>query len=90
MRGAHSFHPCIFLDTGIIPADAGSTRGEGVASEDNGDHPRGCGEHKLVANTDEKGEGIIPADARSTVMAPFVHGITKDHPRGCGEHTTLA
>ena len=32
-------------DNRIIPADAGSTRHGQTTDRQNGDHPRGCGEH---------------------------------------------
>ena len=45
MRGAHNYVQILQKDTGIIPADAGSTPTEGQREQWAEDHPRGCGEH---------------------------------------------
>ena len=49
MRGAHLLAALLWIDPGIIPADAGSTAlgGDPVAEAE--DHPRGCGEHIATA-----------------------------------------
>ena len=48
MRGAQL--PCSqnALETGIIPADAGSTRARSCGCRQSQDHPRGCGEHIVL------------------------------------------
>ncbi len=85
MRGARP--PCLRCGTadGIIPADAGSTRGRRSTRSLPGDHPRGCGEH---TGTVLHGpfRGIIPADAGSTPRCSSTARRSRDHPRGCGEH----
>ena len=45
MRGARRLHMDERVSVGIIPADAGSTRGRGRSLKRSEDHPRGCGEH---------------------------------------------
>ena len=47
MRGARGTARPTTVRTGIIPADAGSTRTAAGLSVNCRDHPRGCGEHKL-------------------------------------------
>ena len=47
MRGAHVYSVVVLRIKGIIPADAGSTRGINQLDEDGKDHPRGCGEHHI-------------------------------------------
>ena len=50
------------------------------------DHPRGCGEHILLAHYQPPISWIIPADAGSTGPRGSCGGCPGDHPRGCGEH----
>ena len=45
MRGAPGYQMVVYRILGIIPADAGSTDGTENRKENQGDHPRGCGEH---------------------------------------------
>ena len=45
MRGAHGTEVGVTDGFGIIPADAGSTRGDKFYRRRSRDHPRGCGEH---------------------------------------------
>ena len=45
MRGAHHDSESDRLESGIIPADAGSTTKFQQVAQNAGDHPRGCGEH---------------------------------------------
>ena len=45
MRGAHAIDWTQCDMTGIIPADAGSTRTSSSSRTAGKDHPRGCGEH---------------------------------------------
>ena len=47
MRGALLQSNKCVTGKGIIPADAGSTPTFSVACASSGDHPRGCGEHRL-------------------------------------------
>ena len=49
MRGALLWMVVGTNCTRIIPADAGSTRSRSSASSPGGDHPRGCGEHRLAS-----------------------------------------
>ncbi len=48
MRGAPGNTSGAVTAKGIIPADAGSTHAGSVPSRAREDHPRGCGEHKLL------------------------------------------
>ncbi len=59
MRGARP--PCLRCGTadGIIPADAGSTRGRRSTRSLPGDHPRGCGEH---TGTGRRSTRSLPGD----------------------------
>ena len=44
----------------IIPADAGSTDMVTTITEDNADHPRGCGEHMNSFSLVRKAKGSSP------------------------------
>ena len=48
MRGALDLLVDLGPRTGIIPADAGSTHFHACACSGQADHPRGCGEHRIV------------------------------------------
>ena len=48
MRGARGISGNSGYDTGIIPADAGSTSPWGICLVIDKDHPRRCGEHSSV------------------------------------------
>ena len=45
MRGTHISVDPTYVETGIIPADAGNTGRYGLCRVLPKDHPRGCGEH---------------------------------------------
>ena len=47
MRGAQSSAFGMSKYGRIIPADAGSTRPDELKAIKQGDHPRGCGEHRI-------------------------------------------
>ena len=49
MRGAPKITIIDPKKVGIIPADAGSTRGRSCRAAECRDHPRGCGEHSTSA-----------------------------------------
>ena len=49
VRGAPIFSDETWLNTGIIPACAGSTQTAKLALQDARDHPRMCGEHCIVS-----------------------------------------
>ncbi len=90
MRGAHGGSAVGDVRSGIIPADAGSTRMMRPPFSGDRDHPRGCGEHLSTRRAGGRVEGIIPADAGSTLSAPCARCCAGDHPRGCGEHSDTA
>ena len=60
MRGALCQSSDLYCDTGIIPADAGSTIRLSPVSKPTWDHPRGCGEHNLAGNAEQLASGSSP------------------------------
>ncbi len=74
MRGAHGDDVLHGPFRGIIPADAGSTRGRRMRGAHGDDVLHG------------PFRGIIPADAGSTPRCSSTARRSRDHPRGCGEH----
>ena len=60
MRGALLVGDDKQLNTGIIPADAGSTPGGRRQAAQHGDHPRGCGEHTNDFLDPPSGRGSSP------------------------------
>ena len=60
MRGARAVYHKAFGRPGIIPADAGSTYIVQEFAEQNGDHPRGCGEHESFQSPVEPTAGSSP------------------------------
>ena len=72
--------------TGIIPAYAGNTGGEGAGhGHASGSSPRMRGTH-LVVREVVLMAGIIPAYAGNTSGMRLAHSHWRDHPRVCGEH----
>ena len=61
------------LESGIIPADAGSTLAE-LAKTPGGDHPRGCGEHDSALDQSALKRGSSPR-MRGALIAGEVHGL---------------
>ena len=49
MRGTRYLRAVNRRIDGIIPAHAGNTRGGGSFCQEDGDHPRACGEHCLIS-----------------------------------------
>ena len=60
MRGALVSALMLFLQKRIIPADAGSTEFADIPHGGLTDHPRGCGEHRLLQGLDMMGVGSSP------------------------------
>ena len=60
MRGTLLEVPGSAIDDGIIPADAGSTRCGCTRLWCLADHPRGCGEHQVVASPNHQLTGSSP------------------------------
>ena len=60
MRGARNAESKGGIGSGIIPADAGSTRPSAGRASHGRDHPRGCGEHEQLADRVMRGEGSSP------------------------------
>ena len=53
------------------------------------DHPRMCGEHRVLPGGHHEPDGIIPACAGSTLPTTWRPLPTRDHPRMCGEHSAV-
>ena len=71
MRGARWTGPGRPVDARIIPADAGSTLSAGQHSPANGDHPRGCGEHRRYVDVEYPIRGSSPRmRGAPTAMTP--------------------
>ena len=60
MRGARDHGEPADIHTGIIPADAGSTKSTSQATGARRDHPRGCGEHSGRRRERVTGTGSSP------------------------------
>ena len=78
MRGAPLADGDGLLPAGIIPADAGSTRGKNFSCRIMRDHPRGCGEHTVVAVPILIGAGSSPrmrGAPASFLLAVLLDGI---------------
>ena len=60
MRGAPAEQDPAGYHRGIIPADAGSTKGEDPQAATDGDHPRRCGEHSAQGMVFAVGLGSSP------------------------------
>ena len=60
MRGAQGSGFQVGDGRGIIPADAGSTSWKILKLYSNADHPRGCGEHRLLAVVYQRRSGSSP------------------------------
>ena len=71
----------------ITPADAGKTCKPVETHSLYRDHPRGCGENRLIRVSRRPATWITPADAGKTKYIPALLRIAEDHPRGCGENT---
>ena len=83
MRGAPGSTLGGILLKRIIPADAGSTDDSFASIRyDDGDHPRGCGEHDSVDNTYFYAQGSSPrmrgAPAEATTQAHIGRIIPAD------------
>ncbi len=89
MRGARITVDNVQDGTGIIPADAGSTKGSVSDGECGGDHPRGCGEHTCSRTPDTTCRGSSPRMRGAHVLNDLVNVVQVDHPRGCGEHCNM-
>ena len=86
MRGALSYFVSHFFNSGIIPADAGSTRFSCRASCSTEDHPRGCGEHISTPKAYPPSVGSSPRMRGAHRACMSMKTWMRDHPRGCGEH----
>ena len=86
MRGARRSQGEDLRASGIIPADAGSTRSCWTTRARAGDHPRGCGEHFFKNSFDCETVGSSPRMRGAHRQICGSSSIGGDHPRGCGEH----
>ena len=72
MRGAPSGIRGLPQKARIIPADAGSTLLLSTAYREGQDHPRGCGEHEAMANSQIENRGSSPRMRGAQIVE---HGI---------------
>ena len=86
MRGKHAVKFALDYVHRITPADAGKTLSDVDRDGNKKDHPRGCGENRLVLHRPLRQRGITPADAGKTNSAADCGHPDWDHPRGCGEN----
>ena len=72
MRGARTVLLYLLEEGRIIPAYAGSTGERGHAFQEQGDHPRVCGEHLLVGGLTAMTGGSSPRmrGAPRTLLTP--------------------
>ena len=70
MRGALDPGDGVFIGAGIIPADAGSTGPHLLVPHGYGDHPRGCGEHRELAEFSALNWGSSPRMRGAPEAAP--------------------
>ena len=60
MRGSRYHFVSLPCWTGIIPAHAGLTHGDGICQEKVGDHPRACGAHSSFGVKSAANQGSSP------------------------------
>ena len=86
VRGALVHTADLVLQSGIIPACAGSTKRAGKPRRGGRDHPRMCGEHEDGMRWDLVGEGSSPHVRGALKFQSSLQALARDHPRMCGEH----
>ena len=69
VRGKAEDCTTCFKGTGIIPAGAGKRNPENCEHSSSGDHPRGCGEKRMVGSSSRSSEGSSPR-VRGKVPSP--------------------
>ena len=84
MRGAPA--PCrpSCEDSGIIPADAGSTRLPLMDICPDRDHPRGCGEHSPIIRQNDPGKGSSPRMRGARFKSSTPLSVTRIIPADAG------
>ena len=90
MRGAHTFPGFKNVNTGIIPADAGSTRGSPTRRAATRDHPRGCGEHDDEITVAQKRAGSSPRMRGALGQWPYDLAVLGIIPADAGSTADLA
>ena len=70
---------------GITPAYAGKSRPQKAPHTAGRDHPRACGEKRVVAGGHVEVYRITPAYAGKRKMREWIPSACRDHPRVCGE-----
>ena len=79
MRGKRNYHPYRMGLDRITPADAGKTTTHGTLNEQDGDHPRGCGENGTVLHATIADTGSPPrmrGKLSSSISAQYSVRIT--------------
>ena len=89
MRGTLCSRLAAWLTTGIIPAHAGNTLGNGISPRFSRDHPRACGEHHRNVFCQVGSRGSSPRMRGTPKNKKFANFSSVDHPRACGEHLLL-
>ena len=84
MRGALSVVTEPREQPGIIPAYAGSTEAEALASILGWDHPRVCGEHTLRSKLNGETEGSSPRMRGAPARGRFLYCMTGIIPAYAG------
>ena len=84
MRGARFAHCICVRISGIIPADAGSTRYWLRVMAALPDHPRGCGEHALATIIYKPGTGSSPRMRGAPICRPSPNGSVRIIPADAG------
>ena len=86
VRGAQWVGSHAKYGVGIIPACAGSTGIIRLGRARAGDHPRMCGEHRLVPSLCSTHAGSSPHVRGARLSRSHAALGRRDHPRMCGEH----
>ena len=87
MRGIHIPSKPKSIKDRITPAHAGNTLLRGRGSGKDKDHPRTCGEYRLICVSKSGYLWITPAHAGNTIASLQPVQRPQDHPRTCGEYT---
>ena len=75
MRGTPTSWHCGSLCRGIIPAYAGNTLLQIIAPFPDGDHPRVCGEHRVILVQVVEVEGSSPRMRGTLLQLQIVLGV---------------
>ena len=90
MRGARPRMSSGRTCTRIIPADAGSTQLRYAFLDDNGDHPRGCGEHLREIGQETVEQGSSPRMRGALITGSFLRDDCRIIPADAGSTYDMA